>query len=87
MRRFAEAAGFTTHRALVLDFGVGKRQDTVRTSLLGLLGLTETSPMEVRRQAADELLVKSVVDRGKLALLGELLEFPETGEWRALCDG
>ena len=43
MRRFAEAAGFVTHRGLVLDFGVGKGQDPIRALLLSLLGLTPSS--------------------------------------------
>jgi class 3 adenylate cyclase len=30
MRRFAEAAGFMSHRGLVLDFGVGTGQDPIR---------------------------------------------------------
>ena len=38
MRRLAEANGFTAHRGLVLDFGVGRGQDAVRALLLSLLG-------------------------------------------------
>ena len=47
MRRFAEVAGFVTHRGLVLDFGVGKGQDPIRALLLSLLGLTPSSEAEL----------------------------------------
>ena len=58
MRRFAEAAGFVTHRGLVLDFGVGKGQDPIRALLLSLLGLTPSSEAESRHRAAERLVAK-----------------------------
>jgi hypothetical protein len=53
MRRVAEAQGFTTHRSLVLDFGVGKSQDPVRSLLWSLLDLSPFSDPEERRRAAE----------------------------------
>jgi hypothetical protein len=52
MRRFAEGCGFAVHRSLVLDFGVGKGQDSIRSLLLGLLGL---SPSSVPRRSRDDI--------------------------------
>ena len=54
MRRFAQTQGLSSHRGLVLDFGVGKGQDPVRTivgSMLGLSPAPEPAPMPgVRRR-------------------------------------
>jgi class 3 adenylate cyclase/tetratricopeptide (TPR) repeat protein len=86
MRRFAEAAGFVTHRGLVLDFGVGKGQDPIRAVLLSLLGLTPSSEPELRRRAADRLVAEGVVAPERLVFLNDLLDLPQTGEWRTLYD-
>jgi hypothetical protein len=61
MRRFAEAAGFVTHRGLVLDFGVGKGQDPIRALLLSLLGLTPSSEAESRHRAAERMVAEGAV--------------------------
>ncbi len=86
MRRIAEANGFTAHRGLVLDFGVGKGQDAVRALLVSLLGLSPTSASEARQQKVDELVAANVVGAERLAFLNDLLDLPQTGEWRTLYD-
>ena len=59
MRRVAEAQGFSLHRALVLDFGIGKGQDPIRAMVRSLLGLARRRrrrsaalPPRARRQRA-----------------------------------
>ena len=86
MRRIAEANGFTAHRALVLDFGVGKGQDAARALLVSLLGLSPMSGLEARQQKVGELVAANVVGAGQLAFLHDLLDLPQTGEWRTLYD-
>ena len=86
MRRFAEAAGFVTHRGLVLDFGVGKGQDPIRALLLSLLGLTPSSEAESRHRAAERLVAEGAVAPDRLVFLHDLLDLPQTGEWRTLYD-
>jgi tetratricopeptide (TPR) repeat protein len=86
MRRLAEATGLTAHRGLVLDFGVGKGQDAVRALLLSLLGLSPTSGSEARQQKVDDLVAANVVPAERLAFLCDLLDLPQTGEWRTLYD-
>ena len=86
MRRFAEAAGFVTHRGLVLDFGVGKGQDPIRALLLSLLGLTPSSEADSRHRAAERLVDEGAVAPEKLVFLHDLLDLPQTGEWRTLYD-
>ena len=86
MRRFAEAQGFATHRGLVLDFGVGKGQDPIRALLLSLLGLSPSAEPETRRRAAERLVAEGVVTRERLVFVYDLLDLPQTGEWRTLYD-
>jgi class 3 adenylate cyclase/tetratricopeptide (TPR) repeat protein len=86
MRRIAEANGFSAHRGLVLDFGVGKGQDPLRAVLLSLLGLQVTSGSEERQQQADRLVAANVIAAERLAFLRDLLDLPQTGEWRTLYD-
>ena len=86
MRRFAEAAGFVTHRGLVLDFGVGKGQDPIRALLLSLLGLSPSSEAEPRHRAAERLVAEGAVAPERLVFLHDLLDLPQTGEWRTLYD-
>jgi hypothetical protein len=86
MRRFAEASGFATHRGLVLDFGVARGHDPVRSILLGLLGSSPSSGADERRGLADRLFAEEVVARDSAAFLNDLLELPQTTEQRALYD-
>jgi len=86
MRRHAEEIGFTAHRGLVLDFGVGKGQDAIRALLVSLLGLLPTSPNEARLRKVDDLVAANVVPAEHLAFLHDLLDLPQTGEWRTLYD-
>lgn len=86
MRGIAEAHGFTAHHGLVLDFGVGKGQDAVRALLVSLLGLSPTSRNEARQRTVDDLVAANVVPTERLAFLYDLLDLPQTGEWRTLYD-
>jgi len=86
MRRIAEANGFTAHRGLVLDFGVGKGQDAVRALLLSLLGLSPASGSEARQQKVDDLVAANLVPAERLPFLYDLLDLPQTGECRTLYD-
>jgi class 3 adenylate cyclase len=80
MRRSAEAQGFTMHRSLVLDFGVGKGQDPVRALLRSLLGVSSASDAEERHQTAERLAAEAVVPPERLVFLNDLLDLPQTGE-------
>src|ERR1700724_2598746 len=86
MRRLAEAAGFVTHRGLVLDFGVGKGRDPIRALLLSLLGLTLSSEAESRHRAAERLVAEGAVAPERLVFLHDLLDLQQTGEGRTLFD-
>jgi hypothetical protein len=86
MRLLAEAQGFTTHRSLVLDFGMGIGQDPIRALVESLLGLSRTSEPEERRQASERLVTEGIVAPEQLVFLYGLLDLPQTGEGRTLYD-
>jgi predicted ATPase len=86
MRRAAEALNFTTHRSLVLDFGVGKGEDPVRALLWSLLGVSPASDPEERRHAAERLVAEGGVAPQAIVFLHDLLALPQTGDWRTLYD-
>ena len=84
MRRLAEAQGFAVHRALVLDFGVGKGQDPIRNIVRSLFNLTAGAGAEERLGVAERALATGLVTAERLAFLYDLLDLPPSGEWRAL---
>lgn len=86
LRGIAEAKGFAAHRALVLDFGVGKGRDPVSALLWSLLGLSPASDAGERRRAAERLIDAQVIAADMQMFLHDLLDLPMTGEWRALYD-
>jgi class 3 adenylate cyclase/tetratricopeptide (TPR) repeat protein len=86
MRRFAEARGFTCHRGLALDFGMGKGQDPIRAVLRGLLDLAPSVDLEQRRSAAERAVAEGRVRPEQLMFLCDLLDLPKSGEQRALYD-
>ena len=86
MRRVAEAQGFSLHRALVLDFGMGKGQDPIRAILRSLIGLSEGATAEERRAAAESAAATGVVSADQLIFANDLLDLPQSAEGRALYD-
>ena len=84
MRRLAEAQGFAVHRALVLDFGVGKGRDPIRAIVRSFLDLPVDADAEERLDAAERALATGLVTQERLAFLYDLLDLPPSGEWRTL---
>jgi class 3 adenylate cyclase/tetratricopeptide (TPR) repeat protein len=86
MRSLAAARGFAIHRALVLDFGVGKGRDAIGAILRSLLGLAAGAEAEERQAAAERVVTAGIVSAERLVFLKDLLDLPQSGEWRALYD-
>ena len=84
MRSLAEARGFRAHRSLVLDFGVGKGQDPIRSLLQSLLDLPPSSLPEERRAAAERLVAAGAISQQQLVFLNDFLDLPQVDEWRTL---
>ena len=86
MRRFAEPLGFAIHHGRVLDFGMGRGQDPVRSIVGSLLGLAPAAGVEERRAAAESVVSAGDVGADQLMFLHDLLDLPQTGERRTLYD-
>jgi class 3 adenylate cyclase/tetratricopeptide (TPR) repeat protein len=86
MRRYAQTQGFTLHRSLVLDFGVGKGQDPVRAIVASLLALPADASAQARQAAAARVAADGVVKPEQQVFLHDFLDLPQTGEWQALYD-
>jgi tetratricopeptide (TPR) repeat protein len=85
MRRAAEQRGFAVHRALILDFGVSKGQDTIATLVRGLLDLPNANGTAAV-EAAEHVIENGVVGSERRLFFLDLLGLPLDPETRALYD-
>jgi class 3 adenylate cyclase/tetratricopeptide (TPR) repeat protein len=76
-RRIATEHGFDSHRALILDFGVGKGQDTIQTLVRSLLDIPSASGKEIRAEAAERAFANDVLDRTQAVYLNDLLDLAQ----------
>ncbi len=84
--RLAAAKGMACHRGLVLDFGVGKGQDSIRTVVRSLLSVEFGSGKFERQKAADTGIDGKLLDPEQRVYLNDLLDLPQPTELRALYD-
>jgi class 3 adenylate cyclase/tetratricopeptide (TPR) repeat protein len=82
----AEQEGFASHKGLVLDFGVGKGQDAIRTLVRSLLGVTPGSDKPVREAVAKKVLANSLLKAEQRVFLNDLLDLPQSIEMRSMYD-
>jgi len=86
LKRTAEAAGFTCHTALVLDFGSGTGQDAIHSLSCNLLGLHVTSDAAAAVRASSAALETGVVAAEDAVFINDLLGVPQPTPLRALYD-
>ena len=79
----AAAAGFSVHKGLVLDFGVGRGQDALRAVVASVLGLPLGCSEENRKAAADKALASGIVDDDDRPFLNDFLDVPQSPDERA----
>ena len=82
--REAVASGFSCHVGLVLDFGVAV--DAIRALVRSLLGLSQSSSIEARTQAATSAVEQQLISADDLVFLNDLLDVPQTADLRSLYD-
>ncbi len=82
----ARAQGFSGHRGLVLDFGVGKGQDAVRSLVRSLLGSDAGADEGARAQAADAALTAGWFEADQRVFLNDLLDLAQPLDLRGLYD-
>jgi class 3 adenylate cyclase/tetratricopeptide (TPR) repeat protein len=85
-QRLAEQQGFACHTSLVLDFGVGKGQDAIRTLVRSLLGISSDSDKDVRAGAVDQAVAKGLLSEDRRVYLNDLLDLSQPMELKAVYD-
>ena len=81
--RIAAAKDFVIHQGLVLDFGVGKEQDAIRSVVGSLLGIASGGGKEARREAAQRAMAEGLLSAEHFPFLNDLLDLPQEMEQRA----
>lgn len=77
---------FACHRSLVLDFGVGRGQDPVRTLVRSLLEISDETQADGRAAAAEPALADGVVAEDNALHLRDLLDLPRSAADQVLYD-
>jgi len=75
----AAEKGFVTHKGLVLDFGVSKGDDAVRSVVQSLIGL-QGDDRDSYRSAADMIICRGLLLPAQRIFLNDLLGLPQTRE-------
>ena len=80
----ATGAGFSCHRALVLDFGEGRGQDAVRTLVRSLLQVTDATDEATRLNIADAAIAAGWARPKDRMFVVSLLDVPLPDDLRAI---
>ena len=78
--------GYASHRGLVLDFGVGKGQDAIRTVVRSLLGIAPGGGKTLRQAAADTAIGDGIIVADRRVFLNDLLDLAQPVADRAMYD-
>jgi class 3 adenylate cyclase/tetratricopeptide (TPR) repeat protein len=78
--------GFTDHKGLVLDFGVGKGQDAIRAIVRGLIGIPPGGGKAARLAAAEAAIADGLLTADQRVFLVDLLDLPQSAEDRMMYD-
>ncbi len=84
--RIATENGVSTHRSLVLPFGVGKGQDAIHSLVRSLLGIRLGSGKAERQRIADAALTDGRLHSTQAVFLLDLLDLRQPKKQRTLYD-
>ena len=84
--RIATEKGFVVHKGLVLDFGVSKGQDAIRSVVHGLLGIAPGSEEDTRQDRAAAVTAEELLAPEQRVFLNDLLDLPQSFDERATYD-
>jgi class 3 adenylate cyclase/tetratricopeptide (TPR) repeat protein len=82
----ARGEGFAVHKGLVLDFGVGKGQDAIRSLVRRLLDIPAGSGKTERAAAAEAAVSAGALADEQRVFLNDLLDLPQPVSLRSLYD-
>jgi class 3 adenylate cyclase/tetratricopeptide (TPR) repeat protein len=85
--RLASLRGFKTHRSLVLDFGIGKGRDAIRSVVRSLLNIPQGSSKETRLATAEAAFTVGVLGTEHRPFLHDLLDLAQRIEDHAMYEG
>ncbi|MCZ6749525.1 MAG: AAA family ATPase, partial [SAR324 cluster bacterium] len=85
-RTVASSHGFACHVGLVLDFGVAKGRDAIRSIVSRLLQIPTGASDDARRDAAGRALSAGFLDEAQAPFLNDLLDLPQPAELRPIYD-
>ena len=89
VEEFAESAaerGFACHSALVLNFGVGKGRDCIRSLLQGILDMAPGLDKAARAEVVARTVADGLVEHAQTIFLADLLDLSPAKEHRATYD-
>ncbi len=84
--RIADDKGFATHKALILDFGVGKGQDAIRALVRSVLAVSGISSENEREAAVRQARETNLVSKGRSVFLYDLLDISQPTELSSIFD-
>lgn len=84
--RIAAGRDVACHRSLVLDFGVGRGQDPIRSLVRSFLALSAESDEAARRAAVERALSEGLAAEASAVHLYDLLDLPQPPAQKALYD-
>ena len=86
LKRHARQQGFACHTGLVLDFGVAKGQDAIRSIVRSLLNIAPGSGVEIHGAVAARAVADGRVGAEARSFLNDLLGVPQPPELAAIYD-
>jgi hypothetical protein len=84
--RIGTDRGFEAHKGLVLDFGVGKGQDAIRSVVRSLLGIVPGRGKAARQSALQKAVADGLLSPEQRVFLNDLLDLPQSLVDRAKYD-
>ena len=84
--RIAADKGFVAHKGLVLDFGVGKSDDAIRSVVRRLPGIEPGGGKAARESATKAAISRGLLPGEQRVFLKDLLDLPQSLEDRAIYD-
>src|SRR5262249_36621758 len=82
--RIAANKEFSIHKGLVLDFGVGKGQDAIRSVVHSFLGVGLGAEEIARQAAAESAIAEGLLAAEQRPFLNDLLDLPQAIEEQAI---
>ena len=84
--RIADNLGFAAHKALILDFGVGKGQDAIRGLVRSLLAVSDGDNENAKEAAARRARNANLVSKNNLVFLYDLLDVRQPRDLHSIFD-